>query len=236
MPSPKWKLVVDVGEAEDSIAPTGASETAVSSSNGHVQADDPADADFELAAAVSNTLGSAQAHDSVQASSSEGRDHRADEIVSMLGEFMPSDPSSPMAPYVQGFMSLRLLLLRPSLSNEEQDILKILMESYSSYSMGGRPRGDTALMLVRDYLFLTNQQPLQVAPQHSVHQGENHYHQPPLLNLGQNMMGSSMGNSQPSDGLSLFGLPSASLSLQNSPALHPIPAPGINDTMSIVSN
>ena len=72
---------------------------------------------------------------------------------------MPSDPSSPAFAYLQGFMSLRLLLLRPSPSNDrEQELVNTILSSYSSYKAGGRTRPDIALMLARDFMFL-NQQP-----------------------------------------------------------------------------
>lgn len=151
-----------------------------------------------------------------------GRDTRAEEVVSLLGEFMPSDPNSPLAPYVSGFMSLRLLLLRSSLTAEEEELSRTILDSFSSYSAGGRARSDIALMLARDYMFLGQQQPQQ--------QGF----------LGMQATVGLPAAAAPAAsngaGLSLFGLPSTSSSLQNSPALAPIPVPGSVDSMSIVSN
>jgi hypothetical protein len=150
-----------------------------------------------------------------------GRDTRIDEVVSLLGEFMPSDPSSPVAPYVSGFMSLRLLLLRPSRTVEEDELTRTILDSFSSYTAGGRARGDIAVMLARDYMFLGQQQQQQ---------------QPQYGYQSQGMMSSAAPIPSNSSGLSLFGLPSTSSSLQNSPALTPIPMPGIIDALSIVSN
>jgi hypothetical protein len=87
-----------------------------------------------------------------------GRDTRIDAVVSLLGEFMPSDPSSPVAPYVSGFMSLRLLLLRPSRTIDEDELTRTILDSFSSYTAGGRARADIAVMLARDYMFLGQQQ------------------------------------------------------------------------------
>jgi hypothetical protein len=148
-----------------------------------------------------------------------GRDTRIDEVVSLLGEFMPSDPSSPVAPYVSGFMSLRLLLLRPSHTVEEDELTRTILDSFSSYTAGGRARADIAVMLARDYMFLGQQQ-----------------QQPQYGYQSQGMMSSAAPVPSNSSGLSLFGLPSTSSSLQNSPALTPIPAPGSIDALSIVSN
>jgi hypothetical protein len=147
-----------------------------------------------------------------------GRDTRIDEVVSLLGEFMPSDPNSPVAPYVSGFMSLRLLLLRHSRTVEEDELMRTILDSFSSYTAGGRARNDIAVMLARDYMFLGQQQ------------------QPQYGYQGQGMLSSAAPVPSNSSGLSLFGLPSTSSSLQNSPALTPIPMPGSIDALSIVSN
>lgn len=157
----------------------------------------------------------------ISAPVSNGRDTRIDEVVSLLGEFMPSDPNSPMAPYVSGFMSLRLLLLRPLRAAEDEELTRTILDSFSSYTAGGRARADIAVMLARDYMFLGQQQ-----------------QQQPFLGLSQGMMSSLAAAPVPSNssGLSLFGLPSTSSSLQNSPALAPIPVPGSIDSLSIVSN
>lgn len=86
----------------------------------------------------------------------EKKDARVDDIISILGEHMPSDSSSPLFSFLPGFMSLRLLLLRPqsSWSEPEIDIGRIMFGSFSSYSNAGRSRKDIALLLARDYMFL----------------------------------------------------------------------------------
>lgn len=83
-----------------------------------------------------------------------GNDSRVSEIVTLLGEHMPSDPSSPHSSYLPGFMSLRLLLLRSSRTQEENEVIQTLLSSYTSYSSSGRSEADIALMLARDFLFL----------------------------------------------------------------------------------
>mmetsp|Transcript_32360 Transcript_32360/g.78666 ORF Transcript_32360/g.78666 Transcript_32360/m.78666 type:complete len:714 (-) Transcript_32360:95-2236(-) len=198
LPSPKWKLVVDIGE-DDPIMPT-ASPTAQSN-------------------AQSNTISSGldlSSSDPVQeklASVPVGKDHRIDEIVSLLGELMPSDPNSPLAPYLPGFMSLRLLLLRTTRTAEEEEHARTTLDSYSSYSQSGRQRTEIGVMLARDYMFLSQQKATQPSPCFfSVGQGLNNSQNP--------------SQNQALSGYSVFDV-------HNSPTLGPIP---IADALSIVSN
>jgi hypothetical protein len=205
-PAPKWKLVVDIGEEDvTSISCSADVTTSIATAPIEQSREVP---DMPIATAVTSALLAAG-----------GRDTRIDEVVSLLGEYMPSDPSSPVAPYVSGFMSLRLLLLRPSRTMEEDELTRTILDSFSSYTAGGRMRGDIAVMLARDYMFLGQQQ-----------------QQPQYGYQSQGMMSSAAPIPSNSSGLSLFGLPSTSSSLQNSPALTPIPIPGIIDALSIVSN
>jgi len=231
MPSPKWKLVVDIGDVDPSavVAPPAASASTshqISGSNHaaneqqqqHVHSpilhDDKDAADFSLLAEASMPVA---ASDHMTG----GKDPRLDEVISLLGEFMPSDPTSPITNYLSAFMSLRLLLLRQSRSMEDEDLVRTILDSYSSYSAGGRDRADISVMLARDFMFLQQQQ-----------QQQNLF-----FGLGANFMPSANNNqASANSGLSLFGLPSTSSSLQNSPALTPIPAPRTIETMSIVSN
>lgn len=191
MPSPKWKLVVDIGEAEP-VATTTADQIDAGNSNYSQSA-------VELSDNVSIS----------EKSNPGGKDRRIDEVVSLLGEFMPSDPNSPLAPYLSGFMSLRLLLLRPSRSPEEEDKAHTMLESYSSYSQGGRARADIGVMLARDYMFLCQQKSQQ--------------QQATFFSSGQGM-GNNHANALP--GYAVFDV-------HNSPTLAPI---GMGDSMSIVSN
>jgi len=190
MPSPKWKLVVDVGEAE----PTSSNVGQVGGANANYS-----QASVELSDNVSVS----------DKSPGVAKDPRIDEVVTLLGEYMPSDPNSPLSPYIQGFMSLRLLLLRSSRSPDEDERAHTMLDSYSSYSQGGRARSDIGMMLARDYMFLCqlkNQQ------------------QGVFFSIGQGMMNSNQASALPGYG---------AFDAQHSPALAPI---GIGDAMSIVSN
>jgi len=217
MPSPKWKLVVDIGEAEAPAPSDGADGFNISATD--------ASLDIKQEASDTPLLQSATASASAPVGAGQSKDSRIDEVVALLGRHMPSDPNSPLVPYVSGFMSLRLLLLRPSRSAEEEELVRTVLDSFSSYSSGGREQSDIAVMLARDYLFLSQQQ-----QQHSFFDlGQSMVHQQPKTQA-------ESAAASNSSGLSLFGLPSTRSSLQNSPALTPIPAPGSIDLLSIVSN
>jgi hypothetical protein len=223
MPSPKWKLVVDIGDVEEVSAPVAASSLASQGMQaGHFST--TSHADFkdasEFAILASDPI---EAPESVTSRGLEvttlNRDSRIGEVASLLAQFMPSDPHSSAANYQSGFMSLRLLLLRGLRSAEEDELVRTILESYTSYVDSDRERSDIAIMLARDYIFLSQQM------------------QQTFFGIGQGMMAPiSTINSGDNSGLSLFGLPSTSSSLQNSPALTPIPAPGLIDSLSIVSN
>ncbi|VEU37489.1 unnamed protein product [Pseudo-nitzschia multistriata] len=199
LPSPKWKLVVDIGEPPPQPQQVGSTGTGSSADMNGVD------------------KGSETVKDDT------GRDPRIDDVVSLLGELMPSDPNSPLAPYLSGFMSLRLLLLRSSRSPEEEDRARTMLDSYTSYSQGARSKADIGIMLARDYMFLsqsngatnnTIQQPQQQHPIQLQQQQAN------FFNLGQGSSATLSGNSLEFD-------------VHNSPMLGPISA---NDTLSIISN
>lgn len=191
LPSPKWKLVVDVGEP-DPVA---------SVSNGQATGN----AEYSQNAVELSDTGS-------EAEKVMGnKDPRVDDVVSLLGELMPSDPNSALAPFLSGFMSLRLLLLRPSRSPEEEEHARTMLDSFSSYSQGGRSRTDIGVMLARDYMFLCQQKTQQQQQQ-------------PFFSSGQGMVNNSQASALP--GYSQFDV-------HNSPTLAPI---AMVDTSSIVSN
>ena len=91
-------------------------------------------------------------HDEVEG---ESKVDPTEKMIQLLGEHMPSDASSPAANYLSGFMMLRLMLLRKTRSSAEEDMVRILTGSYTSYCSAGRTRGDIALLLARDCMFLS---------------------------------------------------------------------------------
>ena len=137
MPSPKWKLVVDMSPAPPPVplgTPTMTSET-------------------EHDAIQSSVPAAAPTQDC-------SMDVKINEIISILGEQMPSPQSSSIVD-VSSFMSLRLMLLRDSRTAAEEELVSTIIGSYSSYKASGRSSADIGVMLARDYTFLSqlNEQP-----------------------------------------------------------------------------
>jgi hypothetical protein len=198
MPSPKWKLVVDVGGIESSAIVSSPPQSSVTAASKHGVSE------------LSDNVSVAERNNS-------DKDYRIDEVVSLLGDLMPSDPMSSFAPYLSGFMSLRLLLLRQSRSPEEDDLARTMLDSYSSYSQGGRSREDIGVMLARDFMFLNQQKTQQQQPVNF------------FSSFGQGMVNTQAPT--------LSGYPFSGFSpdIHNSPTLAPIPGPG-GDSLSIVSN
>ena len=147
MPSPKWKLVVDVSPAPPTTTITPDEILGVESSS-HTEIGGSSDAKTTAAAssaaAATGTL-----------KDSDSKESCIDEIVAILGEHMPSDPTSPLADHIPGFISLRLMLLRASRSEEEEELVDTILGSYSSYKLSGRGSADIAVMLAGDFSFLT---------------------------------------------------------------------------------
>mmetsp|Transcript_4570 Transcript_4570/g.8894 ORF Transcript_4570/g.8894 Transcript_4570/m.8894 type:complete len:657 (-) Transcript_4570:292-2262(-) len=143
MPSPKWKLVVDVSPAPPTTTITPDQILGVESST-HTEIGVSSDAKTTMAAAATGTL-----------KDSDSKESRIDEIVAILGEHMPSDPTSPLADHIPGFISLRLMLLRASRSDDEEELVDTILGSYSSYKLSGRGSADIAVMLAGDFSFLT---------------------------------------------------------------------------------
>lgn len=147
MPSPKWKLVVDVSPAPPTTTITPDQIMGVESST---QAEIAGSSDANTTATASQ----AAAGNGIMRDT-DSKESRVDAIVAILGEHMPSDPSSPLAEHIPGFMSLRLMLLRASRSDEEEELVDTILGSYWSYKVSGRDSADIAVMLARDFSFLT---------------------------------------------------------------------------------
>ena len=133
MPTPKWKLVVDVGAAPP--PPKGDSSKPV--------------------------------------------DRRIFEVLKLITDHSPADKNSPYSPYLPGFTSLRLLLIKSDRSAHEAELVTTMLDSYSSYLPSGRQPVELAWMIARDFMLLTqtshasrqNQAPaVQLPPQQPLHQ------------------------------------------------------------------
>ena len=89
-------------------------------------------------------------------------DSRANDLLLLMRTYTPADKNSPLAVYLPGFTSLRLLLEMRSKSPREEELAQTLVESYSSYCQSGRTPSDVAWMVARDYMLLSqHQQPQQ---------------------------------------------------------------------------
>jgi len=148
MPTPKWKLVVDIGSA-------------------------PPKPDEKAA------------------------DRRISDMLKLLAENIPTHRNSPFSPYLPGFTALRLLLLKRNRTPEDNDLCNTMLDSYSSYLSSGRNSSETAWMVARDFMLLTQTtsqhsttlpQPLQQqAPPQQQHRAPQIQQQPLHQQLGQSM-------------------------------------------------
>ena len=176
-PEPKWRLVVEMGsKGEDASAGAAAS---------FAEAPAPADFDYskcfeddfdpfpttnqETASVCTSTAASVTEADTVA---------EEQKIATLLGEYMPLSeapssageatvPSSASPGYLNEFMQLRLLLLRPrsKRSASDNELIDILRNSFHGYSMGNRRAGtELATLLVKDWRFLKGSSATTQAP------------------------------------------------------------------------
>ena len=137
-PCPRWKLVIELGEENRKIP----------------------DSEENLIESLNTTREQAIDNNVVK----ETKDSRIYDVVSLLGEYMPSDPSSHLGSYIDGFMAMRLMMLKPSMNDTEKELVQTLIASYSSYTAAGRSKAEVAVLLARDCMFLVQQQN-QIQPQ-----------------------------------------------------------------------
>lgn len=85
------------------------------------------------------------------------KENQIKQLISLLGESMPSanDSSSLLGRKVDTIMNLRLTLLRPNRSPEEEQLVDTLLVLFESYLSAGRSKEDTILLVTRDYDFHT---------------------------------------------------------------------------------
>lgn len=166
IPEPRWKLVVELGEKSkkpefEKKVESSASQTA------HIQAG----AAMVSSASLSTDM-KAVSESTPTPQSFEDIDHH---IATLLGDHMPLNEGSSNASMLQHFMHLRLLLLRPEgrRTQQENELVDIVKQSFMGFSKDKkRQDSELALLLVRDWMFLSSsfQQvtaPLPVVQQHS---------------------------------------------------------------------
>lgn len=116
------------------------------------------------------------------------------ELLLLIQKCTPEDKTSPLALYLPGYTSLRLLLIQPSRSSREDELLKAVLASYASYKKGGhRSDSDIASMTARDFMLLSklnnnvlprqeSAEPVGAQLQIQQHQPQHHSHDSdPLL-------------------------------------------------------
>jgi len=147
LPSPKWKLVVDVGSAP-AAAQGNTSKIEASSTTKQ-----------EISRSTGDTAGT---------------------LLKLLTELMPTDPTSPLAAYLPGFTSLRMMLLKSTRSPHESELVDYTTQSFASYLTTGRSQSDIALLVVREFLAMSQKvqtQPLVHAIPSQVTQHSHHHQQ-----------------------------------------------------------
>jgi hypothetical protein len=199
LPSPKWKLVVDVGSQVAREAPQPTQTATSAGQREQVQQQEPPTPPQPQQQGQhypqQNPMTEAQQPQGSNASLADPASLTT-EVISIFGEHMPSDPTSPAFAYLQGFMSLRLLLLRTTRTEQEQDIVNTILSSYSSYKAGGRSRPDIALMLARDFMFLNQQHQPQAQTMQPVHQQQQQHLQSQMQTMQQQQHQQMIGTQQ----------------------------------------
>lgn len=81
--------------------------------------------------------------------------NQINQLISLLGENMPStsDSNTPLGQKIHAIMNLRLTLLRPNRSLEEEQLVDTLLVLLESYVSAGRSKEETVLLVTRDYEF-----------------------------------------------------------------------------------
>lgn len=139
VPTPKWKLVVDIGmKSKDE---NQSNSTEITNSGPMV-----AHASMQQNRAVSNGT----AHPDPRL---------INEVITLLGDIMPQDQNSPLHTHVSSIMALRLMLLKRNPTPAELECQTTLLSSYQSYKSSGRAKSEIAIMVARDYAFLRQLQP-----------------------------------------------------------------------------
>jgi hypothetical protein len=150
-PEPKWQLTIDTSLPQ---SPSGVATPLQYGKSDFLDNQDNLTLSpmFE----PSETPQWEMAKPSTSSESAVGTRNEEQQLVSLLGQYMPMnyDSSSESGNQLQLFMSIRLLLLRPSMrrSSQENEMLEILKNSYRAYAKDSRRDGkELARLLVKDW-------------------------------------------------------------------------------------
>lgn len=93
--------------------------------------------------------------------------HFTTDLLNKLTRYMPQDQRSPLAEYLPGFSSIRLLLTSNNQSDRERALLNSVIACYKTYEAAGKSEKDATWMTARDFMALAdrNQLPQSHPPQ-----------------------------------------------------------------------
>ncbi|KAL3791761.1 hypothetical protein HJC23_007528 [Cyclotella cryptica] len=146
-PSPRYKLIVDMGDGNAVGGPTTASAAAAAATNVGVSP-----IDSHQSKGTSSGVPPKSQTSNISQLSDEPKD-KIRALISFLGENMPSNDTSPLSSQLHNIMSLRLVLLRTNRTREENHLVDSMLILFESYLSANRSATDTTLMLARDFAF-----------------------------------------------------------------------------------
>jgi hypothetical protein len=76
-------------------------------------------------------------------------------LLDLIQKFTPNDKNSPLAQYLPGFTSIRLLLLKGDRSPVDEELIKTVVRCYSSYKKVGRGDEEIASLVAREFMMLS---------------------------------------------------------------------------------
>ena len=79
------------------------------------------------------------------------------DLLNLIQKCTPADKNSPLAQYLPGFTSLRILLTQQYRSARDDELLKSILTCFDSYRKVGRSDPDIATMTARDFMVLSKQ-------------------------------------------------------------------------------
>ena len=188
-PCPRWKLVIDVngsqGEEKNPLVRPGNDQIATQGA-------------ANVAAAPQATLPNNNLQNTQPvAPTGSSSEAQIRNLISLLGENMPSDATHPLGQQLNDLMSLRLVLLRPNRTPEEQQLVDTILVLFESYIAAGRSRQEIAVLVCRDFMFHNEQNArASLIQQHQTtlagHQLQG-LHQHPSLGLMQSSIFQTLG-------------------------------------------
>lgn len=85
-------------------------------------------------------------------------DSRVATLLAVVTQCISADGSSSLSNALPGLISLRILLLKSTYTDSENELVRILWDSYNSYLLANRSPREIGSLLAMDFMFLTQQQ------------------------------------------------------------------------------